>query len=304
MASLDSVKENIYSLVVKAGGRLTIDKILRWAENNNIGELIIALAIRDLEKSKRIKTSGEAKIVILWNLSSGTYRLTLPSIIETTTPTAKTTGRSTKVRTTGLISELLGLEEKKVRKAEKKEATTKTHAHSTESTQQQATVQVTETRQASQIVEERGASARAEVKVEFPVAQPKPLEKPVEVKPEAKIQEASRSSSQDVIRSAVSILTSEYGLDEKIAETIVRSILQYLGVNWSVGELRLRLDLSKMLSRKLDLDQETLFETIGRVLRVLRRLDVIEIVEPGIVNLLRRDLAQQQKLTFSEVLGL
>ncbi len=291
MPSLESIKENIYSLVVKAGGRVTIDRILRWAEENSVGILAIALALRELERSKRVRTTGEAKVVATWQLSTGVYRIVLPEVIELTHISKAVAPSSRRTRTGTLISELLGIEDKakKPTKAEKK------------------TVQKQQTTSISQeiSIELKGVPTTvAEHEEKTKLTTPATCRSA-----EAKVETRERPQAQsealsDSLRNAVRVLSLEYGVSEKIAEVLLHSILQYLSVNWSVGEVRLRLDLTKMLSKKLNIDQETLFDVIGKALRVLRRFDIIEIVEPGIVNLLRKDLVRQQRVTFSEVLGL
>ncbi len=299
MSSLDSIKENIYSIVVKAGGRATVDKILKWAEENNIGVLVTALAVRELEREKRIKTVGDARTVLSWSLESDTYRISLPAVIETVHVT-KT--HKTKTKTGGvLISELLGIEDKakRQRRQQTKTKSTTTHVH-TVTHQAQATTLTLETpkeeKERTTKTEEEKKTKREQQKTETPPSRSS----------ETKLQQevSATDSLSLIVRNATRILSTEYGLDENTAERIIRGILQYLSINWSVGELRLRLDLSKTLSKKLNMNEDELFEIVGRALRVLRKMDVIEIVEPGVVNLLRRDLVQPQKITFSEVLGL
>jgi hypothetical protein len=50
-------------------------------------------------------------------------------------------------------------------------------------------------------------------------------------------------------------------------EEILNTILTYLSKYWSVGELRLRMDISKMLAPKLGLKEEDIEEGSMAILR-------------------------------------
>ncbi|MDT7864128.1 MAG: hypothetical protein RQ877_06945, partial [Vulcanisaeta sp.] len=61
---------------------------------------------------------------------------------------------------------------------------------------------------------------------------------------------------------------------------VALAMLMYLSRYWSVGELRLKLDIAKQFGGV----NESILRIEDNVLRALRRVGLIEIVEPGVVN--------------------
>ncbi|WP_243665796.1 hypothetical protein [Vulcanisaeta sp. JCM 16159] len=61
---------------------------------------------------------------------------------------------------------------------------------------------------------------------------------------------------------------------------VAMAMLSYLQRYWSVGELRLKFDIAKQLGST----GENIMRIEDGVLRALRRLGIVEVVEPGVVN--------------------
>lgn len=319
MPSLDSLKENLYSFIAK-NEHVDLHKLLKWAEEHGTGKLGLFLLLKMLEKEKRITVSELKENIASIKLKDGELKIEIPRAVEAAHVQVHKTTAKRKVAT---LETILGLESTKkqtTKKVTKTTSKTVTIEKVVQKQPQQSIVQ--EEKPETRVETETKSQLQAPVQEVQQVVTTQEIQKQtqqtvlgtvsqqIEQKPEVSqpIQQPTPVPSEHVpeLKEIVrEVIEESRGLpvDESRLEQVVTSILAYLSRYWSVGELRLRLDISKMLSQKLGIDQEVLFEVVGRILKVLKRFDIVEIVEPGVVNLLRRDVCKEFRIKLSEVLG-
>jgi len=284
-----SVKENLYTFILK-NGKVDSTRLVKWSKENGIGLLILALTLNELEKERKIRAIDK-RVIGRFQVDGKEIVIELPTLVEPVqqlhkehrqTHTRRTARRST------ILDSILGVSEKKTSKKEpetqktqnvvQKEKAVTTTVRSYEENRERENIE-----HKAQNVEEKESSKKEE-------------------KHDQDSSHVVKDSSEIVreIRSAVATEVESNPHNEEILNTV----LTYLSKYWSVGELRLRIDVSKMLAPKIGLKEEDIFERVGKILKILRRFNVVEIVEPGVVNLLRRDLQiEPGKIRLLEVLG-
>ncbi len=307
--SLDSAKENLYSFIVK-NERVDISRLVKWAEEHGIGKVGLSILLRILEKEKKIIASDLRENIAIIKIKDGEFRIELPRYVEAAHAHHRHVVSTTKKKVASIES-ILGLEPRKTQTKKQKSVTEqKTTQAITQATIQQVeakpeTIQSPIQTSLPQVQKSETETKPESVQVASSTVQivAKDVEKQTAVKEiSEKVTTAQSMEFNSIIEEVLEEIKG-YPVDREKVEQIVTSVLAYLSRYWSVGELRLRLDLSKTLSQKLRMEQDVLFELIGRVLKVLKRFDIVEIVEPGIVNLLRRDVCKEFSIKLSEVLG-
>ncbi|NPA69783.1 MAG: hypothetical protein GXO26_03175 [Crenarchaeota archaeon] len=287
-----SVKENLYTFIVK-NGKVDSTRLVKWSRENGIGILILALTLNELEKERKIKVLDK-RVIGKFQIDGKEIIIELPTLVEPAqVPHKEHKTHSKRVaRKSTILDSILGVSEKKSEKKESVEKAQKTQVQSEKSKKIESE---------SSIVSSTQISTSSSVVVHSE----KTIEKKVEEKREIEVKPVSESSkeSSEIMREIKNTIALEVESNPH-NEEILNTILTYLSKYWSVGELRLRMDISKMLAPKLGLKEEDIFERVGKILKILRRFNVIEIVEPGVVNLLRRDIqVEPSKIKLLEVLG-
>ena len=287
-----SVKENLYTFIVK-NGKVDSTRLVKWSRENGIGILILALTLNELEKERKIKVLDK-RVIGKFQIDGKEIIIELPTLVEPAqVPHKEHKTHSKRVaRKSTILDSILGVSEKKSEKKESVEKAQKAQVQSEKSKKIESE---------SSIVSSTQISTSSSVVVHSE----KTIEKKVEEKREIEVKPVSESSkeSSEIMREIKNTIALEVESNPH-NEEILNTILTYLSKYWSVGELRLRMDISKMLAPKLGLKEEDIFERVGKILKILRRFNVIEIVEPGVVNLLRRDIqVEPSKIKLLEVLG-
>ncbi len=291
-----SVKENLYTFIVK-NGKVDSAKLVKWSKENGIGLLILALTLSELEKERKIKVLDK-RVIGKFQINGKEILIELPTLVEPVqtlhkehkTHTRRTTRKST------ILDSILGVSEKKSDKKESVEKSQKSHSTTVVQRDKTKKIEIEET------VENRartGLEEKSTTTSEKVLEKRVPEKREIDVKPES----SNLKESSEIMREVRNTIAVEVESNPH-NEEILNTILTYLSKYWSVGELRLRIDISKMLAPKLGLKEEDIFERVGKILKILRRFNIVEIVEPGVVNLLRRDIqVEPSKIKLLEVLG-
>ncbi len=316
MPSLDSLKENLYSFIAK-NEHVDHHKLLRWAEEHGTGKLGLFLLLKMLEREKRIVTSELKESLASIKLKDGEFRIEIPRSVEPAHTQVHRTVTKKKVAT---LETILGLESAKKSSVKKTAKTTARTATAEKITTQRLTQETSTAEEKHEIkIEAEPRLHATQSEIVSSVTSGQETSKNVSQVSTITTMQQIETSRSEAALSALShqervpglreivheVIEESRGLsvDASKLEQVITSILVYLSRYWSVGELRLRLDISKMLSQKLGINQEVLFELVGRILKVLRRFDIVEIVEPGVVNLLKKDVCKEFRIKLSEVLG-
>ncbi len=285
--SLVALKENLYTYIAR-NGKVDLPRLARWARENMMGILVLSILLKELEKEKKIRIV-DRKIISKISINGKEDIIEIPTIVESIHVTHKQASkRSTRK---SILESLLSVEA-----GEKKQKVTKV---------QEETDKITP----KENQEKHVPTASLEIKREDQ-AKKEVEKKHVEVVPQKahnvhsmEISRQNEETRQQVFEDIVKSINAELGNIEGIEE-ILYTTIAYLSKYWSVGELRIRLDISKMLSHKLGMSEEQLFEITGKVLKILRKHNIIEIVEPGIVNLIKKDVkVSPTRVKLLEVLG-
>ncbi len=104
----------------------------------------------------------------------------------------------------------------------------------------------------------------------------------------------------------ISLIKGEvHDVNEDVLEIAAKMLLSYLARYWSVGELKIHIDLTPAISKRTGIPAEKVSDIILKLLKVLQKINVVEIVEPGVVNVIRRDLIRDASMTMklSQVLA-
>ncbi len=283
-----TIKENLYTFIVK-NGKVDSTRLVRWCRENGIGILLLSLALQELEKERKVRALEKRPIGKI-SIDNKEIMIELPTAVEavqlhrehrehrSSTSVRRSSRRST------ILDSILGVssvEKEKKKKEEKKEQKVESR--------DLANVQKVDNKIAE--IEELTKNRKEEQVTADHDNRPESSESIVkESKKESEIETQLKNCElNDIMREVRNTMKVEVESNPH-REEILNTILAYLSKYWSVGELRLRIDVSKMLSPKLGLKEDELFETVGKILKILRRYNIIEIVEPGVVNLLRRDI--------------
>ncbi|MGC9152665.1 MAG: hypothetical protein ACP5GY_02895 [Vulcanisaeta sp.] len=277
MVSFEDLKVMLSTYIVR-NRKVSYQDLLKWSSSNRVGNTLLYLIIKELIREKRFKASGEYVIGTI-RVGDNDIKLSIPMYIEVTGTTAKSVGvtkRQVKQRPakSASILETIGREEQESPGGVKSE----------ERTKEKATLEKTEkpasTSEPSNTEERHNEGINeTENKIEE-----KTTEGKVEVitEPESTLGLADYSSiSTDnfmtLLRNAVS---EEVPQNREEAFKIAVAMLAYLSKYWSVGELRLKLDVARQFG---GVNENTLRIEDG-VLRALRKMGLVEVVEPGVVN--------------------
>ena len=296
-----SIKENLYTFIVK-NGKVDSTRLVRWCRENGIGIVLLALALSELEKERKVRT-GDKRAIGKISINGKEVTLELPTVVEAvqhhrehrqTSSTRRTSRRST------ILDSILGVSSQRKRREDHQKV-------KEEKEEKREIKQIEKTHPRPHSVEE--TSRPTEPETQPPKASTK-VEK-VESKPEERTRKEKekdipiqRMEELENLMSEVRRTVSTEVESNPHNEDILNTVLAYLSKYWSVGELRLRIDISKMMSHKLNLKEEDIFDRVGKILKILRRFNIVEIVEPGVVNLLRKDIqVSMGRIRLLEVLG-
>ncbi len=287
--SLLALKENLYTFIVR-NGRVDYSRLIKWARENSIGIILLGLLIRELEKEKKIKIIDKKTITKI-SINGKEYLIEIPTLVESAYTTHKVVTKRQVKKT--ILDSILGVEKREKKKEEKVDIH-KTE-HKVEEKKVEAKVEISE-KKVEQVEKRDIEKSTTDQKLrEETGTGSRELE--------SGLRQGEDRSIEDSIDKIRKVVVSEFQNIPHI-DDIFNMIMTYLSKYWSVGEIRLRLDISKMLAHKLNIPEEELFEIVGKVLKVLKRVGIIEIVEPGIVNLIKRDLAiSPTRVKLLEVLG-
>lgn len=267
MEEIEVLKQNLISFILKKN-RVTSDELIKWALENRIGILTLSIILEEIIQEKGFQTQGVHRISII-EFKNNLIELSIPKIIEVKKVSTTTTRVKKKERIKQTTLQLPLVEEVKEKKEEK-------------------------------IVKE---IQRVEIKPEVKTIEVKEVmveQKQQIIKPEESIKTKEEISVNEEY--LAKLLQNEFSsIDYDKALLLVKQILMYLSRYWSVGLLRLKLDVTRSLSSKLGLNEEKLMDCIDRLLRIMNRLNIVEIVEPGVVNLIQK-IFTKSGIKLSEVL--
>ncbi len=261
MVSLGDLKTQLVSMIQKRK-RVTADELLKWCEEQKVGRLLLYIALREILTMRGFRGSGE-RVIASIRAGGQLTNLVIPSIIEVAASpveTTRVTTRKARHAMTGrkgasILDVLIESQEPKRESASLQQAQ---KTQEVKQGQEAVALRPVETQvKAKAEVEAKQENTRALVEVNYVSLETK-----------------------DFLELLKNSLKEELGEEIDEAFKVAIEVLQYLARYWSVGELRLKQDIT----RKLSMDQERAFNIIDGVLKALRRMGIIEIVEPGVIN--------------------
>ncbi|GAB6943564.1 hypothetical protein [Vulcanisaeta sp. JCM 14467] len=291
MVSFDDLKVSLSTYIMR-NRRVTYQDLLKWSSSNKVGNALLYLLIRELIREKRFRVSGEYVIGSI-RVGNGEVKLSIPMYIEVpgegvkSTTQAKRQVKQRRVKSSSIL-EVFGEE----RKTEVKQTVVEGGEGEKRREGEVKTV-ASETKQGE---EKQGQ--------ELNVAEHKEVEGVQEGgKAEASIKEGEKTESTGTVNAEGAAVPIDYStvamedfavmlrraIEEELPQNreegykIAMTMLNYLQRYWSVGELRLKLDIAKQFGGV----NENIMRIEDGVLRALRKLGIIEIVEPGVINRVR-----------------
>ncbi|MFP3491607.1 MAG: hypothetical protein RXN86_02415 [Vulcanisaeta sp.] len=270
MVSFEDLKVSLGTYIMKSR-RVTHQDLLKWSSTNKVGNALLYLLIRELIREKRFKTSGEYVIGVL-RIGNNDVKLTIPTYIEVSPSpkTAATTKRQARQRRGKSTNILEALSEEGSTKEEQGEAKVEGR---TEVAIEKAEPKQEHELEGSKTHEEIGEAKGTEE------GGTREVEKQGRIEGGGFIDYSSVTADNflSILRNAI---YDEVPQNKEEALKVALAMLMYLSRYWSVGELRLKLDIAKQFGGV----NESILRIEDNVLRALRRVGLIEIVEPGVVN--------------------
>ena len=270
MVSFEDLKVSLGTYIMKSK-RVTHQDLLKWSSTNKVGNALLYLLIRELIREKRFKTSGEYVIGVL-RVGNNDVKLTIPTYIEVSasTKTAVTTKRQVRQRRGKSTNILEALSEESSTKEGQGEAKVEERI--------EITVEKTEPKQDQEL---EGGKTHEEIEEAKGTEEggTREVEKQDRIESEGLIDYSSVTADNflSILRNAI---YDEVSQNREEALKVALAMLMYLSRYWSVGELRLKLDIAKQFGGV----NESILRIEDNVLHALRRVGLIEIVEPGVVN--------------------
>jgi len=258
--------------------RISYQDLLKWSSANKVGNAMLYLLIRKLLRERKVRVSGEYVIGTL-RINNNDIKLVIPMYIEAASEALRSgsTKRQVRQRLTRSTSilEALGeggkVEQKGTEEAEGKAGEKPIVEMTKENAESRTNQEVVKEK-----VEESGAVTEA---VEVTSGGVKDQgEAPIE-----EVTDYSTVSTNDLFSMLRNVINEEFPQNREEAFKVAVAMLSYLNKYWSVGELRLRSDIAKQFGGV----NERILRVEDGVLRVLRKMGIIEIVEPGVVNRIR-----------------
>ncbi|WP_069806489.1 hypothetical protein [Vulcanisaeta thermophila] len=259
MDELDKLRSSLVAYIVKQG-RVTHQDLLKWASSNRIGYLTLYLVLNDIIKDRRWRAGGEY-VIASFKVNGEELKLVIPTSIEASSKPVKST-RVERER-----------KQRRSRSANILEIVRSDEQETTKATQEsEATGPAVQEVPREGGVEEAGKpSLGAEgVGAQYVVS--------AEDVAKVDVTNMEVNTFMEVLRSAIN---QEFIGNTDLAYKVAIAMLNYLGKYWSVGELRLKIDVAKQVVGRVD---EGIVRIEDGVLRILRRMGIIEVVEPGVVN--------------------
>jgi len=277
VVNFEDLKVMLSTYIVR-NRKVSYQDLLKWSSSNRVGNTLLYLIIKELIREKRFKASGEYVIGTI-RVGDNDIKLSIPMYIEVAGTTAKSVGvakRQVKQRPakSASILDTIGKEEQEGSSGVKGEERTKEKAtlEKTEKPVSTSEPSNTEERHNEGInetenkIEEKTTEGKVEV-----------ITEPENTLSLADYSSISTDSFMTLLRNAVS---EEVPQNREEAFKIAVAMLAYLSKYWSVGELRLKLDVARQFG---GVNENTLRIEDG-VLRALRKMGLVEVVEPGVVN--------------------
>lgn len=269
MVSFEDLKVSLVSFINK-NRKVSHQDLLKWASSNKVGNALLYLLIRELIKDRRFKASGEYVIGIL-RVGNNDVRLVIPMYIEVPTQqrvtTSKHQGRQRRGKAASIL-ETLSEEVETVKRQAEVKVEKKVETVEPRETQGAQRPEVVETR-----VEAAKAAETVERKTEIAEEQRVGV---VGAAP-ADYSSMTMDSFMSILRNAI---YEEIPQNREEALKVALAMLAYLSKYWSVGELRLKLDVARQFGGV----DEGILRIEDDVLRILEKIGLVEIVEPGVVN--------------------
>ena len=286
MVSFDDLKVSLSTYIMR-NRRVTYQDLLKWSSSNKVGNALLYLLIRELIREKRFRASGEYVIGSI-RVGNGEVKLSIPMYIEVPGEGVKSTAQTKRqvkqrrVKSSSIL-EVFGEE----RRAEVKQAVVeggevekrrevKITAPETrqEEEQQKQELKVTEHKEMEGVRE--GGKVETGIKEE----KKEELTGVVSIENVSIPTDYSTVAMEDFTVMLRRVIEEELPQNKEEGYKVAITILSYLQRYWSVGELRLKLDIAKQFGGV----NENIMRIEDGVLRALRKLGIIEIVEPGVVN--------------------
>ncbi len=273
MVGFEDLKISLSTYIMR-NKRVSHQDLLKWASANKVGNVLLYLLIRELIREKRFKSSGEYVIGTM-RIGDNDIKLSIPTYIEAPGEPTKTVvpvKRQTRQRANRSSSILEAIKEERQTKSRES-------GEVRESTPEQSSKTETPQRQEPTKVEEHGETTTEG-------SGTKPNETGTEVNsPAISIEryedyDFSSASTDNLVTALRRVIDEELPQNREDAFKMAMAMLTYLYRYWSVGELRLKIDIAKQFG---GVNENTLRIEDG-VLRALRKMGIVEVVEPGVVN--------------------
>ncbi|BDR92136.1 hypothetical protein [Vulcanisaeta souniana] len=272
MVGFEDLKISLSTYIMRSK-RVSHQDLLKWASANKIGNVLLYLLIRELIREKKLKSSGEY-VVGTMRIGGNDIKLSIPTYIEVPGEPAKAVApvkRQTRQRTSRSSSILEVIKEER-------QTETRESSEIRESAPEQPSKAETPQRQEPTKVEEHGEATTEE-------GSTKPNETGGVSSPAINIErpenyDFSFTSTDSLVAALRRVIGEELPQNREDALKVAMAMLTYLYRYWSVGELRLKIDIAKQFG---GINESTL-RIEDSVLRALRKMGLVEVVEPGVVN--------------------
>ncbi|ADN50214.1 hypothetical protein [Vulcanisaeta distributa] len=282
MASFDDLKVSLSTYIMR-NKRVTYQDLLKWSSSNKVGNTLLYLLIREVVREKRFKVSGEYVIGSI-RVGNGEVKLSIPMYIEVPgegvkpSVQAKRQVRQRRVRSSSIL-EVFGEE----KRAEVKQST----VESSESERGEVKTTASEVKQEEQQKEDLRIAEHRDVegihggdKVETGIKEEKEESTGIGAEGVVVPTDYSTVAMEDFTAMLRRAIEEELPQNREEGYKVAIAMLSYLQRYWSVGELRLKLDIAKQFGGV----NEGIMRIEDGVLRALRKLGIVEVVEPGVVN--------------------
>ena len=282
MVGFDDLKVSLSTYITR-NKRVTYQDLLRWSSSNKVGNALLYLIIRELIRERKFKVSGEYVIGTI-RVGNNDVKLSIPMYIETPGETAKSpasTKRQAKQRHVRSSSILEAFSKEKA--PEEKQVTTEGGEERGAAGKPSKEVDQEETPQKPELseVREQKEEVQGTTEKETMDVKAKEVGTAVVSAEETRIPtDYSTVSMEDFMAMLRRVIDEELTQNREEGYKIAIAILTYLSKYWSVGELRLKLDIAKQFGGV----DENVMRIEDGVLRALRKLGIIEVVEPGVIN--------------------
>ncbi len=277
MVSFDDLKVSLSTYIMR-NKRVTYQDLLKWSSSNKVGNTLLYLIIKELIRERRFKASGEYVIGSI-RVGNGEVKLSIPTYIEVPGEVArspmhaKRQVRQRHVRSSSILEVF-----SEGKKGEAGQATTEGGEGEKEgtSTSAQGVDQGSKQRPGTVGMEREEAheSGKAELEVREGLTSTASTEG---AGARMDYSTVAMDEFTAILRRAIN---EELMQNREEGYKVAIAMLSYLQKYWSVGELRLKLDIAKQFGGV----NEGIMRIEDGVLRALRKLGIVEVVEPGVVN--------------------